>query len=61
MIGGVQTVHWRQAAVLAHQREAAADITGEPLVRVRVRVVRMVVMVVVVVSGEFVGHGGDGG
>lgn len=64
MICRVQTVHGRQAPVLAHQREAAADVAGDPLVGMRVRVVgmvRMVVMVVVVRRGKLVRDGRDGG
>lgn len=47
MIRGIQTVHGRQTPVLAHQRETAADVSGDPLVGMRVRMVRMVVVVVV--------------
>lgn len=60
MICGIQTVHRRQTPVLAHQREAAADISGDPLVRVRVRMMGMGV-VVVMMGRKLVGHGGDGG
>lgn len=58
MICGIQTVHRCQTPVLSHQRETAADIPGDPLVRMRVR---MVGMVVVMVGRKLVGHGGDGG
>lgn len=59
MIRRIQTVHRRQAPVLSHQREAAADVSVDPLVGMRVRVMRMVV--VMMMRGELVGHGGDGG
>lgn len=58
MICGIQTVHRRQTPVLAHQREAAADISGDPLVCMRVRMMGMVV--VVMMGRKLVGHGGDG-
>lgn len=61
MICGIQTVHRRQTPVLSHQREAAADISGDPLVGMRVRMMGMVVVVVVMMGIELVGYGGDGG
>lgn len=59
MICGIQTVHRRQTPVLSHQRETAANISGDPLVRVRVRMMWMVV--VMMMGRKLVGHGGDGG
>ncbi|TNN39934.1 hypothetical protein EYF80_049891 [Liparis tanakae] len=61
VIRGVQTVHRRQAPVLAHQREAPADVTGDPLVRVMVRMVGMVVVVVSVVTRVIVSAVQQGG
>ncbi len=60
MICGIQTVHRRQTPVLSHQREAAADISGDPLVWMRVRMMGMVV-VVVMMGRKLFGDGRDGG
>lgn len=51
VVGAVEIVHGSQPPVIPHEGEAAADVARYPLVRM--------MMMVVVVMGEFVGHGGD--
>lgn len=52
VVGRVEVVDGGQRALIAHESEAPADVSREPLVRMSVRMRMM---------RKLVGHGGNGG